>query len=171
VGWEVTARTGDRGSIGGIGLVGGSYTFGDGATLAVEYVHNSRGYNSHERALQDALSADLGPLATGGDPRAGLALAILGRAADPGNRLLGRNYLFAQFVRRGLGGSLNLNLVLRYTLNLDEGSGLIVSIIEREIGARAKLFMTSLVSHGGARSEIGRFMRYQAVVGTRVVLR
>jgi hypothetical protein len=167
VGWEVVGREGSDRRASGVGLVGGSYTFPQGATLTLEYVYNSAGYGRQDRGLQEALAADLAALIKEGDERAGLALLTLGLAADPGLRVLGRHYLFGQILRRDIAG--RLNVMLRYTHNLDEGSGLLVPNVECQIG-RVKLFATAAASRGGAKSEIGRFLRYQAILGVRLPL-
>jgi hypothetical protein len=159
--WSFSQRNDKRTE--GIALVGGSYTTSLGPTLTVEYVHNTEGYGSNEaekyfRAVNSANQR----LFTNG---AGVASAarLLSQARAPGLSLLRKNYLFLQFLETSLADQ--LDITVRYTQNLDDGSSELVPILDWSVGSSTHLFALAQINLGAARSEARRYIENQVFAG------
>lgn len=141
-------------------LGGAAYSFEDGTTVSLEYLHNSAGYDDGEAERAFAFH-DLGL-----DPAAPpAARASIGALAFVPFLDLRRNYLLARVSRTSLWDELDVTLL--YSHNLDDGSGRLVGNADWYFNDTAKLFLNTTVFHGDERSEFGRFLDTQVTFGIR----
>jgi hypothetical protein len=146
-------------------LLGGAYTLEMGPTLSLEYVYNSSGYNDDQAELFYQLREAAGDAFAMGGPLQGPAAGILAQTVDPGLRLLRRNYLMFQFSQNDIGDA--LNLVLRYTYNLDDNGGQFIAIAEYFIGDHVSLFSIGTVNSGPSDTEFGSIIARQWMAGVQ----
>ncbi|MDP2834148.1 MAG: hypothetical protein Q8Q28_12820 [Pseudomonadota bacterium] len=160
---DFIAREQDSNRLYATALVGAAYTLAAGPTLHIEYVHNNEGYSDGEAADYYDLARDLSQqMGVGG------AAAVLGKGLNPKQLLLRRNYLFAQYLHTNIGNS--LDATLRYTHNLDDGSGMFVPILSWNATDRLQLFALGVFNRGGARSEFGPLLHRQVMLGAQLFL-
>jgi len=93
---------------------------------------------------------------------AGLADARLGMLLSSAASPYRRNYLGLQLMN---GGDAKSGWVLRYTLNLDDGSGEAVVLLKRDIGNQVQVWATLMSRQGDRASEYGRWVRSSSMVG------
>jgi hypothetical protein len=167
LGYAMTAkeRTDDT-WIGSI-LSGASYTLASGPTLTAEYLYYGPGYDDDEAHAFFDLQAQ-----AAGEIQAGTALTPLGyralaTTADPGLRFLRRNYLMLQCLQNDIAGV--VNLTLRWTRNLDDGSDRANLIAEWFLGDHLQLFGIGTWDRGGDRSEFGSIIHSQIMLGMMVI--
>lgn len=146
-------------------LLGGAYTLEMGPTLSLEYVYNSSGYDNDQAGLYYQLRETAGDAFARGGPLQGAAAGILAQTVDPGLRLLRRNYLMFQFSQNDIGDA--LNLVLRYTHNLDDNGGQFIAIAEYCIGDHVSLFSIGTVNSGPSDTEFGSIVARQWMAGVQ----
>jgi hypothetical protein len=144
-------------------LAGGAYTLASGPTLTLEYLYYGPGYD-HTQArqffsLQDNAAA---AIRTSG-AFAPLAFRELGSGADPGLSFLRRNYLMLQYMQTEIAGA--LDLTLRFTKNLDDGSSRASCISEWYLGNHTQLFAVTTADNGSHKREFGSIIDYQAMLG------
>ncbi|MEK7703113.1 MAG: hypothetical protein AAB317_04045 [Nitrospirota bacterium] len=168
VGWEMAGIKKQTDRYFFTELVGGSYTLGNGMTLSVEYVHNQEGYSDAEAKQYDQLGREVSEIFLAQDERLALAASVLGSASSPGLRLLRRNYLFFQVLQTDIHNK--IDLTLRYTHNLDDQSWVLVPVIEWNQNDWIQIFALGTVQGGHPTTEFGRFIKYQAVVGTKLFI-
>ncbi len=144
-------------------LLGGSYTLEMGPTLTLEYVYNGPGYSDAdaERFYRLRDCAAEGFLSS--SPEKAPAADRLSIMADPGLRLLRRNYLMVQYNQNDIRGV--LNLTLRWTQNLDDYSGQFISVLEYYIGDHLEVFSIGTVNAGGEDTEFGSILDLNWMVG------
>jgi hypothetical protein len=146
-------------------LLGGAYTLQMGPTLSLEYVYNSVGYNDRQADLYYRLRGTAAAAFAAGGPGQAPAAGILGRTAATGLRLLRQHYLMVQFSQNDIGNA--LDLVLRWTHNLDDHGSQWIAIAEYFIGDHVSLFSVGTVNLGGADTEFGSFIEQQWMVGVQ----
>ena len=136
------------------GLVGASYTFEDGSSLAGEYLHDGHGYTS---AQEDAYFAR----AATSPANAGLALGL-----QP--RLLGRNYLHVVWQSNVMDehGFWRLMYTHSLTDHGDELSAYAETVLTRQTTA----FVTAALPHGNARQEFASLYRNSVTIGLKFAL-
>jgi hypothetical protein len=135
-------------------VAGGSYTFGDGTNIIVEYIYNGDGYNSSEwdqftdflKYNNDAYKNNL----FGGLPKGNLALA--------NNRIVNfremrRNYLFTRLSNSTLIENLDGQLV--FTFNADDTSLVTFLSLDYTLGSNTVLGLSSTIFSGDSESEFG----------------
>ena len=148
-------------------LAGASYTLESGPTLTLEYLYYGPGYGSAEAqdffTLQKHAAAEI----RSGSALAPLAYQTLGAAADPGLRFLRRNYLMLQYVQTDIADV--INVTLRGTQNLDDGSRRMIFIGEWFIGDHLKLFAVGSLDSGSQPAEFGDIIDYQVQLGTMFI--
>ena len=144
-------------------LAGTAYTLASGPTLTMEYLYYGLGYDRTQAreffSLQDHAASAI---------RANNALTPLGfqelaAGADPGLRFLRRNYLMLQFGQTDIAGT--LDITLRWTKNLDDGSNRLSCIAEWYLGNHTQLFAVTTLDNGSDDSEFGSIIDYQAIMG------
>uniref|UniRef100_A0A832A102 Porin n=1 Tax=Desulfacinum infernum TaxID=35837 RepID=A0A832A102_9BACT len=127
-------------------LVGGAYTLASGPTLVAEYVYHHAGYDEREadrffHVIQAAGAAFGQP-----SPVGAAAAATLAQSLDPGLRLLRRDYLMLQY--QHMDWWKTLDVVLRTTFNVDDGSVRLNPIVEYDFGDRMKGFVVGAQTVG-----------------------
>lgn len=147
-------------------LLGLSYTFPDSSVLHVEYLALREGYDDVQRADFYAMGRELARVFTEQGPLSGTAARTLGQAAYPGLRLLGRNYVFGQYMRMGLWDQ--VDLIARWTHNLDDGSFLAVPIAEWRATSRLRVFALGAWSPGSRSREFSQYQRLLVNLGLQV---
>jgi hypothetical protein len=163
LGYGMTSKQRDGDIWIGSWLAGGSYTLESGPTLTLEYLYYGPGYDADEAEnffdLLDRATQEI----QAGTPLTPLSYATLGAAADPGLRFLGRNYLMLQYVQSDIADA--VNLTLRWTRNLDDGSGRMNFIGEWFIGDHVQLFGVGTWDNGSDHSEFADIIDWQAMLG------
>ncbi len=147
-----------------LALAGLSYTLKLGPTLTAEYVYNSAGYSDRQAELyyhlRDVAASYLGfPL----DMVNQLARYGLLQTFRPRLRLLRRNYLMVQY-RDSLIWTV-VNVVFRWTCNLDDSSSQFVTIVEYDVSDHAQLFVIGNQGFGPHESEFRSLVDYSWMVG------
>lgn len=135
-------------------LVGASYTFEDGSSLAGEYLHDGHGYTS---AQEDAYFAR----AATSPANAGLALGL-----QP--RLLGRNYLHVVWQSNVMDEQGFWRLM--YTHSLTDHGDELSAYAETVLTHRITAFVTAALPHGNARQEFASLYRNSVTIGLKFAL-
>ncbi|MGA1792273.1 MAG: hypothetical protein ACMUIM_12360 [bacterium] len=148
-------------------LLGGQYTLEMGPTFSVEYIYNGLGYGD-ELADDYYRLRDLAANAysTGG-PLRDLGAMTLAKTADPKLRFLRRHYLMLQYNQNDIRDI--LSLTLRWTQNLEDGSGQFVSIFELFIGDHTQIFSVGSFNIGSSDEEFGSPLDHQLMLGIEYV--
>jgi len=130
-------------------LVGSSYTFEDGKSLAVEYLHEGHGYTPAQESAYFQRAAN--------DP---------GMALEP--RLLGRNYLHLV---------MQSNLMdergfwrLMYTRHIADGGSEVGAYGESVLTSRITAFLLAVVPLGNARQEFSALSQRSITLGLKIAL-
>jgi hypothetical protein len=152
-------------------LIGGSYTFEAKGTLTMEYAYYSPGYSDAQAESYYPLRRKAGQaFQTGqvfslGSPLSGLGQMTLGQTADTGLRLLRRNYALLQYTQNNIKNV--LDLTLRWTQNLDDGSGQFTAVLAYSLGKHLELFTVGTATAGGKNTEFGSILDYQCMIGVK----
>lgn len=167
LGYEMAVK--DRSDAAWIGsfLTGASYTLESGPTLTLEYLFYGPGYDSGEAQDFFDLQARAAGQIRAGSALVPLAYQALGAAADPGLRFLRRNYLMVQYVQTDIADV--INVTLRGTQNLDDGSRRMTFIGDWFMGDHLKLFAIGSLDSGSDRSEFGDVIAYEARLGLMAI--
>jgi len=163
LGATMEAVADESSSIEGIALIGGSYTLAVGPTLTVEYVHNSPGYSDEEAGdyyeLRRNAADNLSSPGTIGE----LASLTLSQTLDPGLSLQRRNYAMFQYIQTDIRDV--LDITCRWTQNIDDGSGQLISIVQYYWGDHIQLFSVGTINSGGSDTDFGSILDYQWMLG------
>jgi hypothetical protein len=146
-------------------LVGGSYTFGTSGTLTVEYAYNGPGYSKTEADTYFTLRRKAANAIGLGGMISGLAQMTLGQTANTGLRFLRRNYAMLQYTQTNIKNK--IDLTLRWTQNLDDGSGQGTGLVTYYLGKHMELFTVGTVMVGSKNSEFRSLMDYQWMTGLK----
>ena len=138
-------------------LLGGAYTLLAGPTLSAEYAYNGEGYSQSDADRFFDLGHQVGQLAA-----AGLVKPDTDRTST-GRRLLRRNYLFLQYLQTEIANK--MTLLLRWTQNLDDQSGLATLFADYSLADRWRAFAYGSCGSGGNRDEFGSVVRYSGLIG------
>ncbi|WP_025324139.1 hypothetical protein [Deferrisoma camini] len=141
-------------------LVGASYTLEAGPTLSLEYVFNGEGYRAGDARRFFDLAHGAAEL---------VAQGLL--TPDPGGvptrlRLLRRHYLFGQYLQSEIAD--RFTVLVRWTQNLDDRSGLATGYFEWNLSDRWRLFSFAACGSGGNRDEFGSVVRALGLVGVEL---
>jgi hypothetical protein len=123
-------------------LLGGSYTFSDGSTLVLEYLHNGSG------CLQSEVRNCFRPLGE----------------SNPDDILVRSNYGFAQYFKNEF-LIRPLELSLRGTFNLDDGSSVLTGIIDYDFNDNVELFTVVDWYFGAEGDEFGSLFNRSIMAG------
>jgi hypothetical protein len=104
-----------------------------------------------------------------GGAQAAPGAAALGAALNPGLLLLRQNYLFFQFLRTNYRN--RADFMVRYTANLDDGSGKFAAYATLNCTNHIQLFALGMVANGSSSSEAARLVRRQTMVGVRFFIK
>ncbi len=141
----------ENNSIEGILLLGGTYTFEAGPSVTMEYVFNSPGLNNEQ-------AESLFQLAERGsgifNDYQAINEALKSRNADPPSynvKMLRKNYLMLQYSYLQIRDV--LNLILRYTFNIDDSSSQLLPIVQYSLGDHSQLYLVGSQTFGSRDSE------------------
>ncbi len=138
-------------------VLGASYTMELGPTFTLEYAYNGEGYDDGQADRFFDLAHGAGALIEAGllkpDPD----------GAAPGLRLLRRHYLFGQYLHSEIAD--RFTVLLRWTQNLDDLSGLGTAFLEWNASDRWRLFSFTAYGSGGNRDEFGSAVRWLGLLG------
>jgi hypothetical protein len=144
-------------------LAGGSYTFKNNGTLAIEYAYNSPGYGDKDAERYYQLQRRAAESLSCAGPLSGLSRRTLAQTADSGLRLLRKNYLLLQYNQNDIKNV--FDLTLRWTQNLDDGSYQFILIGTYALGDHMDLFAIGNVNGGHKDSEFRSFLDRQWMLG------
>lgn len=168
---QYTAKNDDYDQITSLSTLGVSYTFETGSNISLEYLYNSAGYNSEEAELYfdtfEKLHCLLScPYNPGGIPP-GISASNVKKALYPELQLLRRNYIFAQY--RKLDILDNLDLILRFTYNIDDQSANVVPVINYGVGDHVELFFIALQTFGAEDAELSSLVNTHCTFGIQMI--
>jgi hypothetical protein len=146
-------------------LIGGSYTFGTNGTLTVEYAYNSPGYSDAEADRFYSLRRKAAGAISFGGLVSALGQMTLGQTANTGLRFLRKNYALLQYTQNNIKNS--IDLTLRWTQNLDDGSGQLTGLVTYSLGKHMELFSVGTVMAGNKNTEFGSILNYQCMIGLK----
>jgi len=146
-------------------LVGGSYTFRTSGTLTMEYVYHSPGYSDARADSYYALRRNAAEALPLGGLASALGQRVLGQTANTGLRLLRKNYALLQYSQNNIRNV--IDLTVRWTQNLDDGSGQLTTVVAYSLGKHLELFSVATVMAGGKNTEFGSFLDYQGMIGLK----
>jgi hypothetical protein len=110
--------------------------------------------------------------ATGAISSGGLVSALgqntLGQTANTGLRFLRKNYAMLQYTQNNIKNK--IDLTLRWTQNLDDGSGQFTGLVTYYLGKHLELFSVATVMAGGKNTEFGSILDYQWMLGLKFTL-
>lgn len=164
-------------------LAGGSYTFVNGQTLSLEYLHDGHGYTSAQErryfqiagqaasALNTlpAKSLSMTSLNTPGNGILSQPLnQALGQSLHQAPALLGRDYLSAIWQGNPQDGDLYWRVML--TNNVHDKSGQSSFYIEKNMSNRISLFALTTWNFGAASTEYGSLVRSIATLGAKIFI-
>lgn len=158
LGIKVNNTKDDDNSLEGILLLGASYTLEAGPTFTLEYVYNSEGYDDDEADLYYDLRERASEIFFFPEPASSLSRSVLTQTLDPRLRLLRNHYLFLQYQHSQIWNV--LNLVFRYTYNLDDNSSQLNPIVEYAIGDHTRLFLVGRQNFGSDETEFSSIIDY-----------
>ena len=146
-------------------LVGGSYTFESKGTLTMEYAYNDAGYSNAEADRYYSLRRRAAGATDLGGRMSGLAQMTLGQTASTGLRFLRRNYALIQYTQNNIRNS--VDLTLRWTQNLDDGSCQFTTLVTYSLGNHLELFSVGTLDGGNKNTEFGSLLDYQWMIGMK----
>ena len=146
-------------------LVGGSYTLEASGTFSLEYAYNAPGYNSDEAEIYYALRRSGATVFNMGGA---LGLMTLGQTINPGLRFLRKNYAMLQYSQSNIKNK--IDLTLRWTQNLDDGSGQFLTLVSYSLGNHLELFSSGMINAGGENTEFGSILNYQLMFGLKYTM-
>ncbi len=146
-------------------LVGGSYTFRTSGTLTLEYVYHSPGYSDARADSYYSLRRNAAEALPFGGLTSALGQNVLGQTASTGLRLLRRNYALLQYSQNNIRNV--IDLTVRWTQNLDDGSGQLTTVVAYSLGKHLEPFFVGTVMAGGKNTEFGSFLDYQGMIGIK----
>ena len=148
-------------------LVGSSYTLEGRGTFSLEYVYNAPGYNSEEADNYFTLRRDAATAFETGGTMGLLGQAVLSQTANPGLRFLRKNYAMLQYNQTNIMNK--IDLTVRWTQNLDDGSGQFLGLLSYSIGDHWELFSSGVINAGPGNTEFGSTLSYQVMFGVKWV--
>jgi len=162
-GIQMTPTKDDDNSPEGLILLGGSYTLESGANFTLDYLFNSSGYSDDEADRYYTLRDGAADVFFLPEPDHSLSKMTLIQTLDPRLRLLRRNYLMLQYYQVEIWDV--LNLIFRYTYNIDDSSSQFVPIIEYDIGDYFQIFIVGDQRFGSKDAEFRSVLDYSYMLG------
>jgi hypothetical protein len=155
LGWELAPARSRNQWLSDI-LVGGSYTFLNGASLTLEYRYNQQGLTSTQLDDYYAMAEETSAAMLSEPRLIPDAVALLSQASNPFTRTLSRNYLTMQLLKRSaLVEDLSLNLISQSSLD-DLGTQL-VGVATYYLAPQWRLNGYVVANFGGTDAEPGRY--------------
>jgi hypothetical protein len=158
----------DDSTIKPIFLIGGSYTFAGSGTLYLEYTYNSPGYSESEADNYYSLRRRAAGVISSGGLVSALGQMTLGQTAVTGLRFLRKNYAMLQYTQTNIKNK--IDLTLRWTQSLNDGSGQFTTVVSYSLGNHLELFSVGTVMAGGRNTEFGSILDYQWMIGLKYTL-
>lgn len=144
-------------------LAGGAYTLEGAGTLSLEYLYNGQGYSSDEADLYYELRRRAATLYDMGGLAQLVGSYLLSQTGNPGLRFLRKNYAMVQYNQTGI--SDRIDLTLRWTQNIDDGSGQFFALLSVSLGNHWEWFSSAVFHVGGHDTEYGSFLDDQIMTG------
>lgn len=153
----------DNNSLEGIFLLGGTYTFEIGPSITLEYVYNSPGFNDQEaQQFFDVANKASSAYFENKD----YYDSLINTLDDPPSynvKLLRKNYIMFQYLHAQIRDV--LNVIFRYTFNIDDGSSQLLPIVEYYVGDHAQLFLIGSQTFGSKNSEFKLLVDRSVMLG------
>jgi hypothetical protein len=149
-------------------LVGSSYTLETSGTFSLEYVYNASGYSDGEAGIYYNLRQKGAAAFNIGGMVGTLGQKTLAQTANPGLKYLRKNYVMLQYSQGNIKNK--IDLTLRWTQNLDDGSGQFLSLVSYSLGNHLELFSSGMLNAGGKNTEFGSVLNYQVMIGVKYTL-
>jgi hypothetical protein len=146
-------------------LIGGSYTFAGSGTLYLEYTYNSPGYSDSEADNYYSLRRRAAEAINLSGLVSALGQKTLGQTAITGLRFLRKNYAMLQYTQTNIKNK--IDLTLRWTQNLNDGSGQFTTVVSYSLGNHLELFSVGTVMAGSKKTEFGSILDYQCMIGLK----
>jgi hypothetical protein len=149
-------------------LIGSSYTLENSGTFALEYTYHAPGYTSDEAEIYYNLRQHGAAAFNAGGLPGALGRMILGQTINPGLRFLRKNYAMLQYSQSNIRNK--IDLTLRWTQNLDDGSGQFLTLVSYALGDHLELFSSGMINSGSENTEFGSLLNYQFMFGLKYTL-
>jgi hypothetical protein len=78
---------------------------------------------------------------------------------------LRKNYALLQYSQNNIRNV--IDLTVRWTQNLDDGSGQLTTVVAYSLGKHLEPFFVGTVMAGGKNTEFGSFLDYQGMIGLK----
>jgi hypothetical protein len=140
-------------------LMGGSYSFQSKGILTLEYTYYGPGYSGSEADDYYVLRESAALALEQGSDQLESARKLLGAAALNGLRFLRRNYAMAQYSHPDIAN--RMDLTLRWTQGLDDGSASLTSILSCSLGKHFELFSVGTYMPGKKNKEFNSLISRQ----------
>lgn len=163
LGWRFTRAHGSSEWLPDI-LIGGSYTFTDGASLTLEYRYNGQGFNHAQFGDYRALADTASQAAYSSPDLINDSVFLLAQAPNLYARTMGRNYVNLQYLKRdAFVENLSLNFITQ--IGIDDGGVQLISILSYYLASQWRLNGYVVSNFGGSDTEFGRFLDNSAFFG------
>jgi hypothetical protein len=149
-------------------LLGGSYTFAGNGTLTLEGVYYAPGYSHSEAERYFELRQRAATAFGMTGPISDLGYKTLADTINPGLRLLRRYYALLQYTQTNILNA--IDLTLRWTQNIEDGSGQFITYDTYSIREHLELFVFGLCNLGRGNTEFGSILDWQAMIGLKFTL-
>ncbi|OPY79967.1 MAG: hypothetical protein A4E64_00249 [Syntrophorhabdus sp. PtaU1.Bin058] len=146
-------------------LFGGSYTFETKGTFTTEYAYNGIGYSDAEADRYYYLRRKASDAINSGGRLSALSQMTLGQTVNTGLRFLRRNYILLQYNQTNIRNK--MDITLRWTQNLDDGSCQFTSIVSYFLNNHLELFSVGVLNGGNRNTEFGSILDYQWMIGLK----
>ncbi|MBB5017401.1 hypothetical protein HNQ59_000665 [Chitinivorax tropicus] len=143
-------------------IAGGSYTTEGGRTASIEYRHNGHGM-AHPDPAKHMLLERAWELAQQATPISGLGTQVLGEALTHHRSGQGRHYLTLQWLDNQSHDK--VELFMRYTRNLNDGSGEWIPSLTIELADHLQWFNYGTIRHGHRHSDFGQLLGWSLTTG------
>jgi hypothetical protein len=149
-------------------LAGGSYTLEGKGTVSLEYLYNTPGYDSEEADGYYVLRRNAATAFDMGGIAGLLGKYVLSQTGNTGLRFLRKNYAMLQYYQNNIKNT--IDITLRWTQNIDDGSGQFLGLLSYSLGNRWELFSSGVINAGGTKTEFGSILNYQVMFGLKFTL-
>jgi hypothetical protein len=144
-------------------VLGGSFTTLTSDTVSVEFLYNNAGYNNGQFDDYHQIRKRAADTLLNDSTLSGFAAKTLVETQNTGNQFLRRYYLMCQYQRMEIKDI--LDITLRYTQGLQDGSGLFISIAEVGITDSLQFFSINNIGVGGGENEFKSIFKTNIMFG------
>ncbi len=156
----------DNPSVKGIFLIGSSYTLETGPVFSLEYFYNGSGYSDGQAAVYYRIRRNASDAYSIPGPPSllqGLAAMTLGQTAVAGMQFIRQNYLMFQYSQSGIHDL--IDIVSRWTWNIDENSGQFLMNLNYYAGDHLQLCSVGVANYGESDTEFKNIFDYSLMIG------